>query len=51
MAIKILKGEKPANIKVETAKNLQLIINQKEADAIGLKIPDSIMKKAQEVIK
>ncbi|TCW42152.1 putative ABC transport system substrate-binding protein [Thermohydrogenium kirishiense] len=51
MAIKILKGVKPANIKVETAKNLQLIINQKEADAIGLKIPDSIMKKAQEVIK
>jgi ABC transporter substrate binding protein. len=51
MAIKILKGEKPANIKVETAKDLQLIINQKEADAIGLKIPDSIMKKAQEVIK
>lgn len=51
MAIKILKGEKPANIKVETAKNLQLIINQKEADAIGLKIPDSIMKRAQEVIK
>ncbi|MDI3310699.1 MAG: ABC transporter substrate-binding protein [Thermoanaerobacterium sp.] len=51
MAIKILKGEKPANIKVETAKNLQLIINQKEADAIGFKIPDSIMKKAQEVIK
>ncbi|MEG6569356.1 ABC transporter substrate-binding protein [Thermoanaerobacterium thermosaccharolyticum] len=51
MAIKILKGGKPANIKVETAKNLQLIINQKEADAIGLKIPDSIMKKAQEVIK
>ncbi|WP_434631044.1 ABC transporter substrate-binding protein [Thermoanaerobacterium thermosaccharolyticum] len=51
MAIKILKGEKPENIKVETAKNLQLIINQKEADAIGLKIPDSIMKKAQEVIK
>jgi len=51
MAIKILNGEKPANIKVETAKDLQLIINQKEADAIGLKIPDSIMKKAQEVIK
>ncbi|HHV75262.1 sugar ABC transporter substrate-binding protein [Thermoanaerobacterium sp. PSU-2] len=51
MAIKILKGEKPANIKVETAKNLQLILNQKEADAIGFKIPDSIMKKAQEVIK
>lgn len=51
MAIKILKGEKPENIKVETAQNLQLIINQKEADAIGLKIPDSVMKKAQDVIK
>lgn len=51
MAVKILKGEKPTNIRVETAKNLQLIINQKEADAIGLKIPDSILKKAQEIIK
>jgi putative ABC transport system substrate-binding protein len=51
IAVRILKGEKPENIKVEMANKLQLVINQKEADTIGIKIPDSILKKAQDIIK
>lgn len=51
MAAKILKGEKPGNMKIEMATKEHLIINLKEADAIGLKIKDDILKKAENVIK
>lgn len=51
MAADILDGKKkPADMPIETAKDLKVTINQKNADEIGIKIPESVLKNA-EVVK
>jgi putative tryptophan/tyrosine transport system substrate-binding protein len=51
MAEKILKGQSPATTAVETQKELQLHINLTYAKKMGLKIPQSIVNKADKVYK
>jgi len=48
---KILKGEKPANIPVETLKDLDLYINESTAQKLGIKIDPELLKSAKKVIK
>ena len=36
MAIRVLKGEEPKNMPVETLKNTQLIVNKKVAEKYGI---------------
>jgi putative ABC transport system substrate-binding protein len=48
---KILKGAKPADLPVEGAKSFNLAINLKTAKALGVTIPDSILKQAVNVIE
>ena len=47
---KVLKGIKPADLPIGQPNKLELIINQRTADALGVKIPASLRVRADEVI-
>ncbi len=49
IADRIIKGEKPANIPVSTAKNFEYFFNLKSAKATGVVIPEDLLKKASKV--
>ncbi len=50
LADQILKGAKPADLPIETAEFF-LTINLKSAKAIGLDVPDEVLRQADEIIR
>ena len=48
---RILKGQQPADLPVQQASRIQMVLNLKSAQALGIDVPTAILVRADEVIE
>jgi putative ABC transport system substrate-binding protein len=51
MVVRILKGEKPGDLKTEVSTKMELFVNPGAAEKQGVKLSDALVKSAAQVIK